>query len=261
VSALVAAVFVASLLGSLHCAGMCGPLVTFYAGGDESRGWRRSISHLAYNGGRLLTYALLGAAAGAVGAALDLAGSLAGLQRTAAVLAGAFIFLWGLGALLRSLGVKIPAPPAPRSIQRLVSGVARALTDQPPAIRGLALGLASALLPCGWLYAFAVTAAGTGNPFAGMLVMAVFWAGTVPVMASLGLGIQYLAGPLRRHVPALCAVVLMVVGLLAVTGRVGKIGMGPMGGSSVPASMEEAVDQVRQIGQGGHGPSDECCGE
>jgi sulfite exporter TauE/SafE len=50
--------------------------------------------------------------------------------------------------------------------------------------------------------------------------MAVFWLGTLPVMLGLGVGLVALAGPLRRHVPAVCAVAMIVVGLLAVAGRV-----------------------------------------
>jgi sulfite exporter TauE/SafE len=49
--------------------------------------------------------------------------------------------------------------------------------------------------------------------------MAVFWAGTLPVMVSLGLGLGALAGPLRRHVPAACAIAMIAVGLFAVGGR------------------------------------------
>ncbi|RMF85708.1 MAG: sulfite exporter TauE/SafE family protein, partial [Planctomycetota bacterium] len=94
-TALIAAVFVASLLGSLHCAGMCGPFVAFAVGADAGRtggAWR----HVAYHGGRLVTYSLLGVAAGALGAALDLGGAWVGVQRTAAIVAGAIMVLFGV---------------------------------------------------------------------------------------------------------------------------------------------------------------------
>ena len=60
----VGAVLVASLLGSPHCAGMCGGFVCFYS---TQGGGARWYSHLAYNGGRLLSYLGLGLAAGLVG--------------------------------------------------------------------------------------------------------------------------------------------------------------------------------------------------
>ncbi len=106
-TALLLTVFVASLVGSLHCIGMCGPFVAFYSGADGSGGARRLLSHAAYSGGRLLTYALFGLAAGAVGAALDVAGSLAGFQRVAAIVAGVTMILWGVLALLQIRGVRI----------------------------------------------------------------------------------------------------------------------------------------------------------
>jgi sulfite exporter TauE/SafE len=82
------------------------------------------------------------------------------------------------------------------------------------------IGLLTGALPCGWLYGFAVTAAGTGSALAGALLMIVFWAGTLPVMVGLGVGVQALAAPLRRHLPTACALAMIAVGVLAVSGRV-----------------------------------------
>ena len=69
----------------------------------------------------------------------------------------------------------------PGFVLRIGARVNRLVRERPPVARALLLGLFSTLLPCGWLYAFAVLAAGTGGPWTGMLVMAAFWAGTVPV--------------------------------------------------------------------------------
>lgn len=217
-TALFWAVFGASLLGSLHCAGMCGGFVTFYAGADRSRGWMKSLSHVAYNGGRLLTYTMLGVMAGIMGRVLDLAGEAAGFQRTAAIVAGALMILWGLIMLLQVRGMKLDAH-VPAFAQRFVSAALGQLGARPPVVKALALGLLSTFLPCGWLYAFAITAAGTGDPIIGALVMAAFWLGTLPIMLSLGLGIQALAGPLRRHLPTLSALILIVIGALTVFDR------------------------------------------
>jgi len=213
---LAAAVFGASLLGSLHCAGMCGPLAAVYAG--SGTGW---TGHGAYSLGRLLAYTVLGAAAGAVGAAVDLAGRWAGVGQAASVAAGLLIVLWGVHALLQALGVKIPSMPVPGALRLgLQAGMARLHAKSPLARAGL-LGLLSALLPCGWLWAYVITAAGTGSALGGAALMAVFWAGTLPVMLAVGAAVQAAAGPLRRFVPAVCAVVLVVVGLYAVVHRAG----------------------------------------
>ena len=57
---LVLAVLAASLLGSPHCAAMCGGFVCFYAG--AGRAHRAGRRHVAYNAGRLVSYVLLGLA-------------------------------------------------------------------------------------------------------------------------------------------------------------------------------------------------------
>jgi sulfite exporter TauE/SafE len=93
---------------------------------------------------------------------------------------------------------------------------ARALPDGP---RGFALGLFSAALPCGWLYAFVATASGAGSALGGAAVMAAFWAGTLPAMVAVGLGARRLLGPVRHRLPVLTAVLMIALGLLTVAGR------------------------------------------
>ncbi len=231
---LVFGVFASSLLGSVHCAGMCGPLVAAYAGmpGSEAPWRKRAVAHGAYSAGRLTAYLVLGAAAGAFGAALDRAASLAGFTRAAAIVSGTLIALWGLHAFLSAVGFRVPRIEAPAPWKRALGVAMRAMAKQPPAVRAAILGLASALLPCGWLYAFVVTAGGTGNALLGAIVMAVFWAGTLPVMLAFGEAVSRLSGPLRRHVPATCALVLMILGLWTVASR---SQMGPFAAAAVSA--------------------------
>jgi uncharacterized protein len=221
VTALASSVLVASLLGSLHCAGMCGGFVALYAG-DPGRRDGVMAGHIAYNLGRLMAYAALGALAGTLGAALDLGGGLLGFQRVAAALAGAFIALWGAVLLLESLGKRVPRFGPPSWLQGSVSRGVRLIAGWRPVTRALAVGLLTGCLPCGWLYAFVVTAAGTGSAAVGAALMTVFWLGTLPIMVSLGVGLRGLAGPLRRYVPTACAMAMILVGLLAVAGRMGE---------------------------------------
>ena len=94
-----------------------------------------------------------------------------------------------------------------------------AVSRRGPVARALAIGSLTALLPCGWLYLFAATAAGTGGALSGAAVMAAFWAGTVPALALVGIGARRLAGPLARRAPAFSATLLVVLGLLALGGR------------------------------------------
>jgi sulfite exporter TauE/SafE len=216
VIALAGSVLLASLLGSPHCAGMCGGFVCFYSGQD---GRGQTLAHVAYNLGRLLSYAALGALAGALGHALDHAGAAAGLQRTAAVAAGAVMIAWGAAALLAALGARLPAATAPAFLRTRFAGAMRAVHAQPPAVRALTVGLVTTLLPCGWLWVYVATAAGTGSVPAAMLVMAAFWLGTVPMMAGIGLAAQRALGPLRRRLPVFTAATLVVLGLLTIGGK------------------------------------------
>ncbi len=217
---LLGTVFLASLAGSLHCAGMCGGLVVFYSGTDATKGAQRLIAHGVYNTGRLVGYLLLGAAAGAIGGVINLAGSLAGLQRIAMPIAGVMMILWGLGAITQIRGVKFfKSTGGSGKFSQMVRRAFGIVARRPPAIRAAAVGLLSALLPCGWLWAFVITAAGTASPQGGLAVMAAFWAGTVPILLAIGFGAQAMALPFRRHAPMVTAILLVVIGVVAIVRR------------------------------------------
>jgi len=219
-------VVAASLLGSLHCAGMCGGFVAI--AGEGVGGKARFLAQLSYNAGRLVSYAVLGAVAGSLGQALDLAGNAAGIGRVAALVSGSLMILWGMGALLETQGVRVfrgrwTLP------KRVTEGLA-ALRRLPASWRGFVLGLATTLLPCGWLYAFAVTAAGTASPLHGALLMAAFWTGNLPVLLGLGVALSAVVGRVRRHIPIFSAAVIFCVGLFTVTAR-----------ANLPAFAAEAI--------------------
>ncbi len=210
---LLAAVLLASFLGSPHCAGMCGGFVAFYASGDRSSGPARFLSHLAYNFGRLFTYTLLGVMSGLVGRGLTLAGEHMALVNAAAMIMGVLMVAWGLILLLQVGGIRI-STGLPDFLQSFLQSALRDLSKRPPILRALTLGLLSTFLPCGWLYAFALTAAGTGDPIAGAFVMMTFWLGGLPMLLGLGLGVQSLSERFRRVLPVLSAVAVLSIGLL-----------------------------------------------
>ncbi|MEM1022923.1 MAG: sulfite exporter TauE/SafE family protein [Myxococcota bacterium] len=203
------AVFVASLFGSVHCIGMCGGFVGFYSAGTNSR-W----PHLAYNGGRLITYLGLGALGGSLGAAVNMASG----GPWAAYSAGGLIIAWGLVLLARAGGLAW-AKKTPDWLNRILSRVLTPLMGRPPVVRGLVLGAASTLLPCGWLYGFAVTAAGTGSVAYGVAVMFAFWLGTVPAMLGAGLGFQLVGRRLAPRLGVILPLLLVVVGLTTIVQR------------------------------------------
>lgn len=217
-TAMVVTIFVASLVGSLHCAGMCGAFVALATGtGDSARS--AILGQAAYHVGRLISYTILGALAGAAGGLLDLTSTLAGLEPLAAAVAGGMMVGFGVVALLRASGVKIAHLRLPAGWNRLVARISAQNMSRPPIIRAGTIGLCTTLLPCGWLYAFAITAAGTGKPLNGALVMAAFWLGTVPALVVVGTSIRQLLGPLGRRAPALTSILLVLVGLYTLLGR------------------------------------------
>jgi len=217
--ALIGSVLAASLLGSVHCAGMCGGFLAF-AVGDPGRTGSARWLHVAYNAGRLVTYVLLGVIAGSMGAVLDWGGAVLGVQRVAAISAGAVMIGFGFVAVLRSLGVRVGKFPIPAFMQKIALAGHRGAADLPPIVRAAAVGLLTTLLPCGWLYAFVATAAGTGGPLSGAAAMSVFWLGTLPVMVLFGTAVSGLSGPLRRHLPLLTALLMSAVGLMTVAQRI-----------------------------------------
>jgi sulfite exporter TauE/SafE len=256
-------VFTASLLGSTHCAGMCGAFVALAVGSVDLRvegrpqtsgAARRALLIASYNLGRLVTYCTLGAIAGLIGSAVDLGGSLVGVQRGAAMLAGLFMIGFGVIAMLRLRGVKVATMPMPHGLQRIIAaGHARVATLSPVARAGV-IGLLTTLLPCGWLWAFVVTAAGTASPTLGALCMAVFWLGTLPLMASLGAGIGMLTGRLRRQLPMLTSIALVAIGAYTALGR---LTLPAIGGITRADESRDALTRVNDLGTGAELPP--CC--
>lgn len=194
---------------------MCGGFAYLAAPGPHpSRG-----PAALYHGARLTGYAVLGALAGALGASLDRLGALGGVGRVGAIVAGTVMILWGLITVLRALGVRVPQPLRIPVASGPWAAVLRRAQAVGPLKRAALLGALSAMLPCGWLWVFVASAAATGSPLSGAAQMAVFWAGTLPAFAALGLLAQGAAGALRRHLPVVTGTVLIIFGAFTLLHR------------------------------------------
>lgn len=208
-TALIATILASSLAGSLHCVAMCGPLVGLHGG---ARSLRLALVHAL---GRLTTYAVLGAAAGLLGRAVDVAGQLAEVQRGAAIVAGAVIVGSGLRSIAIARGWLAAAGRPPALFQRSLVQ----LRTRRAVRRAWVIGVLTGLLPCGWLWMFVVSAAGTASPWQGAAVMSVFWLGTVPAMT----GLVAIGGPaiawFRRRLPVVSACVVIALGLATLAAR------------------------------------------
>ena len=201
-----AAIFALGLAGSLHCLGMCGPIVLSYS--VALRG-PRPAAHLAYNSGRILTYMLLGALAGTAGRAIALAGRLAGLASGARIFAGAAMIVAGIvmiGLVPSNSLVKIRRPGVMQSIGRLILG---------PAVRSkFTLGLVLGFLPCGMIYAALLKALESGGALAGALTMLAFGLGTATTLFAAGLISSIAGARLGQWSNRVAAVSVMLFGVI-----------------------------------------------
>lgn len=212
---LLGSVFSASLIGSLHCIGMCGAFVAVYSGTGRSapRG-EIAWAHALYHVSRGLLYVSLGALSGGLGSVLDQAFAKSGLLHTAAALGSALAIGLGLSVFFPSLRFGNP-------LQRVTRPALVRLGRRPRTIQAGLLGFMTPLLPCGWLYAFVAVAGGTGSAFTGALTMLVFWLGNVPALLGFAALFGRLSERVRRRVPALTGVALICVGLLGIAHRAG----------------------------------------
>ena len=215
---LLGTVFVASLLGSLHCVGMCGPFALL-AGADSEKRKSAASPTIAYSGGRLVTYSIVGLIFGTLGLALNLGTSFADWQQSATYVAGGLMIAVGLIALARIYGFRVRLPKVFSPVQVILkNGFAKA-KSMPPLRRAFVIGALTTLMPCGWLYTFAITAAGTGSPIWGMVVMIVFWMGTVPIMSALMLGFDKIGLSIQKKVPAVMATLVILIGVFTIAYR------------------------------------------
>jgi hypothetical protein len=200
--------FMLGLLGGFgHCVGMCGPFVLFVSRRYVPTGAGRGAAFGAqgwYTAGRVMTYAALGAAAGALGGVVELAGGLLGLQRVASILAGGALVVWAIVAL----SDLVPGLASGGAIFTRVAGALKGRVPGHPFATGLFLGL----LPCGLLYSALIAAVARGGAVEGAAALALFGLGTAPALLGLSVADELLA----RHRPfinRLSQVFLLVMGL------------------------------------------------
>ncbi len=197
------------LASSPHCAQMCGPLVLAYSLGSQSR----LRAHLFYNVGRIATYSLLGAVAGALGAAMGMIGKLAGIEQAAALAAGMLLILAGFltaGLVPRSGLASIANNRIASLFHKKVN---RLITSSNP-LSKLGLGIALGFLPCGMVYAALLKAMASNGPAGGAVTMALFGLGTSVSLVTIGAFSSIIASRLRRWSNLIAAVSMLAMGAL-----------------------------------------------
>jgi uncharacterized protein len=215
---LLGAVFVASFLGSLHCVGMCGPLALVATTNEKSQS--PLLGPLtAYHLARSLGYAIIGGLAGLLGAAVQSTGDLLGMQQAAARIAGGTMAILGILMVLRLAAGNSPHFLLPTKLQNLFGKWHLVARRQSPLVKATAVGALTIFLPCGWLYAFLITAAATASPWQGAAVMTMFWIGTVPSLTVMLFSVHLLTQRLRRLLPWVSAILLVSVGFYTMSHR------------------------------------------
>ena len=174
-----------AFLGSFgHCVGMCGGIVIAYSSTKIKNEWTKQVqafAHLLYSFGRITTYVILGALFGLVGGVVTFDNLTSGIFL---LITGSMMVLVGLSLLGKIKFLTMLEHSCSKS--PLYQNSFKALLGSQSLFSFYLLGMLNGLLPCGFVYVFAITAASTGSAFWGAFVMLIFGLSTLPALFSLG---------------------------------------------------------------------------
>lgn len=223
-------------IGSLHCLGMCGPLVLAYSlnlkkpdgaspcrhlgvGLPHCEGFRH---HAAFHFGRLVAYGLLGALAAGFFKAADLSRLIFEIRGDMNLAGGILLIFFGV--------VLLKIMPLPSFFSRgmgapwhLFGKWVPSLISSKGMISKAALGVCAGFLPCCLSWAMIVTAASTQNPLDGFITMVAFGLGTIPALSLIGVSSSFVSIRMRVLGERLAAALIMATGLMLVFRGVGFI--------------------------------------
>jgi len=203
--ALILSAFTLGILGSLHCMGMCGPLVMSMPF-KKARDGKIILATINYHIGKALTYSLFGLLAGSIGQTF----AFFKWQQILSILAGVVLLLITILPFLKN---KIQlSKPIRDGFNRLFALAA----TQTELKYFLAFGFLNGLLPCGLVYTAIAGAAVTATPLNGMLFMLFFGLGTIPSLTSIIL-FQHKTGPrLRKYLSKSSYYISIFIGLILI---------------------------------------------
>jgi uncharacterized protein len=223
-------VFVAGILGTAHCLGMCGPFAL--AIGSGATGWSSALARqAAYTTGRVFTYGTLGAAAGFGGTRLVHAWpTVVNIPAMLAIIAGALLTYQGLRAtgLFPQWGVGRAVTPC------LAGGLLGQFLGQRSSSGVFLAGVFTGFLPCGLLYGMLALAMSTHSVLGGGITMVVFGLGTAPAMMVAGLSGRLMGLATRRWLFAAAAWCLVATGVISVARGASFLSIGDKPASGCP---------------------------
>lgn len=201
--------FIFGLLGSFHCVGMCGP-IAFLLPVDRSNNAKKLGQIFIYHFGRLLAYSLIGLVFGLLGKSLY----FFGMQQQLSIAVGALMIL----AILlphKTFNKYNFSRPLYKLISKVKSSLAQQLKKKTPDTF-FTVGFLNGFLPCGLVYMAVFGAIASGNALQGSLYMALFGAGTIPLMTSaIYLG-NFVTGKVRQKIRRSVPVFVVIIGLFFV---------------------------------------------
>ena len=218
-------------LGSFgHCVGMCGPLAVAFSLSDKEskdnpkknpKNWQQHLYfHTLLNLGRILSYAIAGAAIGAIGSVLVAGGQLAGLEsdlrRWLAILTGMLLVWMGIVQIKPEGLPNIPFlnPMAQVGLHQRLSNAMMKLSLHSHPLTPALLGMTWGLIPCGFLYTAQIKAAETSNLTQGALTMLAFGLGTLPSMLGIGVFAGLLSRDRRSQLFRMGGWITLTIGIL-----------------------------------------------
>ena len=198
---------VLGLMGSFHCAGMCGPIaIALPLHGNTVP--QKIFGGTLYNLGRTLTYGIMGAIFGLLGQGLH----LLGFQQKISVVMGAVMIISVLFPALFKNQYSME-----RSWFKVVGKLKKTIANM-FSIRSFQslffIGMLNGLLPCGLVYMAIAGAIGTGGVVEGSLYMILFGLGTIPMLLGISLAGNVLSLTVRNKINKLIPVLVVIVGLL-----------------------------------------------
>lgn len=198
--------FMAGVLGSGHCLGMCGALVSGYF--MNGGGKKTYLPYFAYQFVRILVYMCIGLLAASLGVVLVSGGLFGAFQSILQMVIGSIVIILALG-ILGLIPWQGSVKLLPMNFLR--QGYAKARTKG-PTVGAMIAGFLNGLMPCPLTFAMYVEATSAATILDGGFLLLAFGAGTLPTMLLISFAFAKVGAGLRGFMLKSAAVVMIFMG-------------------------------------------------
>lgn len=218
--------FATGIFGSMHCVGMCGPIVLWYSTQGISTAaspLSALLNHLSYNAGRVVSISIVGGVLGLVGGGIT---ALQGTGHWFSLSVGVLLFLAGVSLLrilprFRFSSDAVFSSEASNIFARFYRKAVGYLFSSRTIESKFYIGFLTPLLPCGLLYVMFLKAASSGDLLSGALTMAAFGLGIVSALVITGFASSFFGQRLRSIGDKLAAVTVIIMGAALILRAIG----------------------------------------